>query len=105
MRRRFPLTPLHNSLSTPESQWQPRGKTAYLTGVSTGNACGRIELLQRLQGAVGTGVGGGATASELPAQWASMRPDQSVAVHSLSEATHPDEWSHVVSERYSGSPP
>ena len=33
VRRRFRLTPLRNSLFTPELQWQARGKTAYLTGV------------------------------------------------------------------------
>ena len=35
------LHPFQYWLFTPESQWQPRGQMAYLTGVSTGNARGR----------------------------------------------------------------
>ena len=46
--RRFPLTPLRFWLFTPELQWQPRGKMAYLTGgVSTGNARARCARIAR----------------------------------------------------------
>ena len=44
---RFPLITLQNCLLTPESQWQSRGQTAYLTGVSTGNARGRRTQMTR----------------------------------------------------------
>jgi hypothetical protein len=39
---RFPCAPLQHRLLTPESQWQSRGKMACLTGVTTGNARGRL---------------------------------------------------------------
>ena len=39
--RRAGVDPLQNSLVTFGLQWQSRGNMAYLTGVSTGNACGR----------------------------------------------------------------
>ena len=41
-------TPLRNWLFTPELQWQPRGYTANLTGVRTGNARGSVDCIEEL---------------------------------------------------------